>query len=151
MTGDYVLILASNTLEREILSGMLHSEGYRVFDTDSAQAARKIIQRFPVDAVLVDRGFHADESLAFLAFLQARHPRVARVLMTHEPQSPEALRAMGLGHTHTLLLKPIIESELVFGLDRALNKARDVPEPTTPDNDLFPSVHFFKHIHPGRA
>jgi len=151
MSGDYVLILGCNTLERNVLTGMLQSEGYRVFDTDSAQAARKIARKFPVDAVLVDRGFRAYEFLAFLAHIQARHPQVARVLMTHEPQSPEALRAMGLGHAHTLLLKPITQSELLFGLARALTKARVHPKPPAQGDDLFPWVRFFNRLQPGRA
>ncbi len=151
MSGEYVLILGSNTLEREVLTGMLHSEGYRVFSTDSPQTARKIIVRFPVDAVLVDRGFRADETLAFLAFVQAHHPEVARVLMTPDPQSPQAMRAMGLGHTHTLLLKPIIESELMYGLGRALRKARVSPQPASPEDDSFPLVRFFNRVELGHA
>lgn len=151
MSGKYVLILDGNTLEREVLSGMLHSEGYRVFDTDSCLAARKIVHRFPVDAVVVDRGFRADESLAFLAHLQACHPQVARLLMTHEPQSAEAMRAMGLGQAHTLLLKPIAETELVFGLARAFSKAEIVPRPTSHEDDIFPLVRFFNRLELGQS
>jgi DNA-binding NtrC family response regulator len=151
MNGDYVLILGSNTLERDVLTGMLHSEGYRVFSTDCPLTARKIIYRFPVDAVLVDRGFRADETLAFLAFVQAHHPQVARVLMTPDPRSRQSLRAMGLGHTHSLLLKPVIESELFFSLTRALRKARVFPEPASLEDETFPAVGFFSHADPGHA
>lgn len=151
MRSDYVLILAGNTIEREVLTGMLHSDGYRVFDTDSVQAARKIIERFPVDAVIVDRGFPADDSLALMSYVQARHPRVARVLMTHEPQSLGAMRSLGLGQAHTLLLKPIVEAELIFGLGRALRKATQLREATLPEDEHFPLVRFFNRLQLGRS
>lgn len=151
MNGKYVLILDTNAIERQVMVGMLRGAGYRVFDTDSALSARNIVERFPLDAVVVDRGFCADESLAFLAIVQARHPRVARVLMTDDPQSPEALRAMGIGHTHSLLLKPIVEPELLFGLVRALRKAEFAPEPPSPENEIFPTVCFFNRLELGRA
>ncbi len=151
MRVDYVLILGSNSIEREVITGFLHADGYRVFDTDSVGAARKIISRFPVDAIVVDRGFNANESLAFLAWVQARHPQVARVLMTHDPQSLESMRSMGLGQAHSLLLKPLVESELLFALSRALRKAQQEPEPARALDEHFPLVRFFNRLQLGRA
>lgn len=151
MSGEYVLILAGNTIEREVLTGMLQADGYRVFDTDSARSARKIVDRFPVDVVLVDRGFHAEGCLPFLAYVQAHHPQVARVLMTHDPQSPEAMRAMGVGHTHALLLKPVVEAELLFCVSRALVKSSIEPEPASAEDLSLPLVRFFDRVQPGRA
>lgn len=151
MSGEYVLILAGNTIEREVLRGMLHGDGYCVFDTDSARAAQRIMDRFPVDAVLVDRGFHSEGFVPFMAHVQARHPQVARVLMTHDPQSLEAMRAMGVGHTHSLLLKPVVEAELLFCLSRALVKAALLPLPASDEELSLPLARFFNRVQPGRS
>jgi DNA-binding NtrC family response regulator len=163
MSGEYVLILAGNTLERERIAAVLFREGYRVFDTDDVQGARRIMERFPVDVVVVDRGFRPDDVLAFLAHVQARHRGVGRVLMTHEPQSPGALRAMGQGQVHTLLLKPLTETELLLGVGRALRKARVRPAlPRRDDGEgegegraggrgISALVRFFQRVHLGRT
>lgn len=115
-----VLLLVDD--ESRILSALrrtLRREGYAILTAESAGEALRLLEEKPVDLVLSDQKMPGTSGLELLRAVAARHPRVARLLITGWPEEvpAEERRALGI---RALLPKPWDDAELKATLRRHL-------------------------------
>jgi response regulator RpfG family c-di-GMP phosphodiesterase len=107
-----VLLLVDD--EARILSALgrtLRREGYEILTAESAAEALRILGSREVDLVLTDQKMPGTSGLEFLAQVAARHPDVARLLITGWPEEipPDQIEALGI---RALIPKPWDDQQL---------------------------------------
>ena len=108
--------------EAHILSALrraLRREGYEILAAASAAEALALLEERPVDLVLSDQKMPGTSGLELLRRVAARHPGVARLLITGWPEEVPAAEREALG-IRALLPKPWDVGELREALRRSL-------------------------------
>jgi response regulator RpfG family c-di-GMP phosphodiesterase len=101
-----VLLLVDD--ETRILSALrrtLRREGYEILSAASAAEGLRILESRPVDLVLTDQKMPGMSGLEFLEKVAARHPEVARLVITGWPEEipSEQIERLGI---RALIPKP---------------------------------------------
>ena len=107
-----VLLLVDD--ETRILSALrrtLRREGYEILTAESASEGLRILASRRVDVVLSDQKMPGMSGLEFLGQVAARHPGVARLLITGWPDEipPDQIELLGI---RALIPKPWDDGEL---------------------------------------
>jgi DNA-binding NtrC family response regulator len=119
--GERVLIVEDEDLMRELLTKILASENYRIFDASSGEEALKLLQDQTYDLVLTDLRLKAMDGLQLLSEVRTLDPEMVVIVMTAYASVETAVEAMRKG-AYDYLTKPFINDEIRVMLRRALDQ-----------------------------
>ncbi|MBE7367637.1 hybrid sensor histidine kinase/response regulator [Ramlibacter pallidus] len=134
-----LLVVDDQALQRQLLAALLVPLGFTVLEAASGRECAEVVERQPVDAVLLDitmddldgwqtaallRGMKTPEELPIVF--------VSGNLFDHRPDRIEALQCQGF------VAKPVLESELLDALERALQL--EWVRSNTPLAPLYPTL-----------
>jgi DNA-binding NtrC family response regulator len=106
---------------RESLSRCDH----KIVSLDSAHSATESLSQGDFDVVLLDNRMPGLSGIEFLAALEGHEISVPVILMTGDPTSDTAIRAMNLG-AFDYVVKPLEVDELVDDLEPLIAKAENI-------------------------
>jgi diguanylate cyclase len=84
----------------------LLANDFEVVTADSAEAARSLFGRRPIDLVLTDQRMPRCTGVELLKWVYENHPQTVRMLMTGHEEFEAAVNAVNSGHIFYLLQKP---------------------------------------------
>lgn len=95
-----------------LYSRMLEREDYRIFQATSAEEARTIIEREPVDIAIVDMIMPEINGAQFLRELQSSHPNIKRFLVTGQSNLADSVEGITELEADHYVLKPVSAMDL---------------------------------------
>jgi DNA-binding NtrC family response regulator len=119
--GERVLIVEDEDLMRELLTKILASENYRIFDASSGEEALNLLQDQTFDLVLTDLRLKAMNGLQLLSEIRTLDPEMVVIVMTAYASVETAVEAMRKG-AYDYITKPFINDEIRVMLRRALDQ-----------------------------
>ena len=125
-----LLIVDDDRTIRESLVTLFVESGYRAIGAEGVTAARQVLARGGVDALLLDIRLKDGDGLAFLAELRAAQPRLPVIMATSYSDSDRAIAAMRQG-AFEYVTKPFDLPTLLAAVERAVRS----PSPTPPSKD----------------
>ena len=110
--------------EHYILTTLAHllSDDFDVLTADSADAAKELFGRQPIDLILSDQKMPRTPGVQLLEWVRENYPKTVRVLMTGYVELEDAIAAINRGHVYHYLLKPWRTEELRQVLRHAAEK-----------------------------
>ncbi len=110
--------------EHYILTTLSHllSGDFNVLTADTAEAAKELFARQPIDIVLSDQKMPRATGVQILEWVRENHPNTVRLLMTGYVELEDAIAAINRGHVYHYLLKPWRAEELRQVLRHAAEK-----------------------------
>jgi two-component system nitrogen regulation response regulator NtrX len=118
-----VLVVDDEGNIRRMLRALLESEGYRVQESDSAEAAISQVQNEPPEVILLDLMLPGMTGLEVLPLLGEKAPGVPVVMMSGQATLSDAVRATREGAFH-FLEKPLSPETVLVTLNGALEVSR---------------------------
>jgi two-component system response regulator PilR (NtrC family) len=118
-----ILVVDDEPSMREMLSIMLHKEGYEVRAAESRAQAAAVLSQGPVDMVITDIRLPDGDGIEILRHVKAASPETAVVVMTAFGTTETAVAALKLG-AHDYLTKPFDVEELKIVARSALETQR---------------------------
>lgn len=110
--------------EHYILTTLSHllAADFVVLTADSADSAREVFSRQPIDIILSDQKMPRTAGVQLLEWVRENHPNTVRLLMTGYVELEDAIAAINRGHVYHYLLKPWRAEELRQVLRHAAEK-----------------------------
>lgn len=122
-TTTNILIVDDERYMRELASRWLASMGWNCVTADDAQAAWECLQSQEIQVVTLDINMPGRSGLDLLAQISAEQPETQIVMLTARGESQTAIDALTRGACG-YLVKPVEREELVFQVERALERRR---------------------------
>ncbi|HEV7221409.1 MAG TPA: sigma-54 dependent transcriptional regulator [Pirellulales bacterium] len=119
--------------DRHILESMadwLREQGFQLDTAASYRAAIEALDKRPYDLALVDIRLGEDDGFEVLAHCRRERPQTAVILVTGYGSVETAVEAIR-GGAFDLLTKPLLDDELQFSIERALNQRQVIEENKT--------------------
>ncbi|HUY90384.1 MAG TPA: sigma-54 dependent transcriptional regulator [Pirellulales bacterium] len=116
--------------DRQILESMgdwLREQGFQVDTAAILPAAIEAIDKRSYDLALVDIRLGEDDGFDVLAHVRRTRPQTAVILITGYGTVETAIEAIR-GGASDLLTKPLLDEELLFAIERALNQRKVIEE-----------------------
>lgn len=107
----------------ESMSQWLSEQNYTVFSASGVEQAQRLLNKESVDLALVDISLEGPDGFALLAWCRKHRPELPVVMMTGYAGSEAGAEAVAAG-AFDLMTKPIIDQELLTGLQRAVQQTR---------------------------
>lgn len=123
MTGK-ILIVEDDLITRRNLSVLLSDEGYDVDQAGDGVQALELLAGQPFDLVLSDIVMPRMDGLKLLQQLQCMAPQIPVVIMTSYVS--DSLSSVPAGAAE-FIRKPFVLDDLLFKVQRALDKAPQAP------------------------
>lgn len=123
MTGT-ILIVEDDVISRRNLSVLLSDEGYEVDEAGDGVQALEILAGRPFDLVLSDIVMPRMDGLKLLQQLRFMAPQMPVVIMTSYVS--DSLSSVPAGAAE-FIRKPFVLDDLLFKVQRALDKAAQAP------------------------
>jgi two-component system response regulator PilR (NtrC family) len=117
MTGS-ILIVDDEKGQREILTAILHKEGYRIADAPGGREALAKLGTEEFDLILTDLKMQGMSGMELLEKVLAENPQQCIVIMTAHGTVDSAVEAMKKG-AFDYLEKPLEREDLLLTLQRA--------------------------------
>ena len=105
----------------------LREQGFQVDTASTFPAAIEAVDKRSYDLALVDIRLGDDDGFDVLAHLRRTRPQTAVILITGYGTVETAIEAIR-GGASDLLTKPLIDEELLFAIERALNQRKVIEE-----------------------
>ena len=124
------LILDDDDVFRRRLARAFEERGFQVFQADSLNAAREIIQEVSPDYAVVDLCLVEESGLKFVSELQAKTPRTRALVLTGFGSIVTAVEAMQLGAVN-YISKPADADTILAALtgsEQKIEISADIPE-----------------------
>ncbi|MBI4363996.1 MAG: sigma-54-dependent Fis family transcriptional regulator [Candidatus Latescibacteria bacterium] len=119
-----VLVIDDDETIRHFLPRELKAEGYQVLTAESGQAGLQILEKEPVDLVLLDIRLPDLSGIQVLDRIRTQWPEQIVVMLTGEPDHETAVQAMRLGARDYLIKGKPIREELLLVIERELQAQR---------------------------
>ena len=119
-----VLVIDDDETIRHFLPRELRAEGYQVLTAESGKAGLQILEKEPVDLVLLDIRMPDLSGIQVLERIRQQWPDQVVVMLTGEPDHETAVQAMRLGARDYLTKGKPIREELLLVLNRELTSQR---------------------------
>jgi diguanylate cyclase (GGDEF)-like protein len=100
----------------------LLSRDFEVLTAESAEAARAVFARRPIDILMTDQKMPRETGVQLLEWVREHSPKTIRVLMTGYAELDDAVDAINRGHVYYYLMKPWRTEELHQVLRNAAEK-----------------------------
>ena len=107
--------MVTNSLER-----LLHQYDYNTITANSALKALDIVSKTPVDIIVTDEKMPMMTGNEFLVKLRKDHPRILRVMLTGNPDTGTARKAIKEGDVYRFLCKPCNGIDIVTTIRQGL-------------------------------
>ncbi len=107
--------MVTNSLER-----LLHQYNYNTIAANSALKALDIVSKHPVDIIVTDEKMPMMTGNEFLLKLRQEHPRILRVMLTGNPDTGTARKAIKEGDVYRFLCKPCNGVDIVTTIRQGL-------------------------------
>jgi DNA-binding NtrC family response regulator len=116
-----ILIIDDEPNMRWVLAQALEQAGYTVQGVGNGDAALSVINRSPIDLVLLDLKLKGEDGLSILRRLRERRPDLVVFMLTAYGTVANAVEAMQYGAAD-FLRKPFDVEEVRFKIERALER-----------------------------
>ena len=100
----------------------LLAEEFEVLTADSADRAREVFARRPIELILTDQKMPRVTGVQLLEWVREHSPKTVRLLMTGYAELEDAVEAINRGHVYHYVLKPWRSEELLQILRNASEK-----------------------------
>src|SRR5205085_8163774 len=104
--GKPPLLLVDDELEVIRPLALLLADDFDVVTADSAEAARGLFGRRPIDLILTDQRMPRCNGVQLLEWVYEHHPDTVRMLMTGRPEYEDVVSALNRGHIFSFIEKP---------------------------------------------
>ncbi len=101
-----ILLVDDEPMVTGSLERLLHQYNYNTLVANSALKAIDIISKCPVDIIITDEKMPLMTGNEFLVKLRSEYPRILRVMLTGNPDSATARKAIREGDVYRFLCKP---------------------------------------------
>lgn len=116
-----ILVIEDEKIQREILKEFLESKGFPVEVAESGETGLEILEKNPIDIVLLDEKLPGISGTEVLKKLREKYPHITVIMITAFGTIEHAVNAMKLG-AYDYLVKPIHFGALLYSLERAREK-----------------------------
>ena len=123
-----ILIAEDNDVSREMMSGILRMQGYRVYGAIDGESAIKVIQDRAIDLALVDVNMAPSGGFEFVKYLVAKGLKTPVVLVTANDSSDVLMQASALGVVK-VIQKPFEPDRMLQTVHRILKRQGLNPAP----------------------
>ena len=120
-----IAVIEDDTLLGQALVEMLTSHGYQAFAAESVTKARRLLERQPVDLLLIDRGL-ADGDGVELCRQKRGQEKLPAVFLTARDEEEDIVEAFDAG-ADDYLVKPFSCQELEARIKALLRRSKEVP------------------------
>jgi diguanylate cyclase len=100
------LLLVDDELDVVRPLALLLADDFEVVTADSAEAARGLFGRRPIDLILTDQKMPRCSGVQLLEWVYEHHPQTVRMLMTGRPEYEDVVSAINRGHIFSFIEKP---------------------------------------------
>jgi len=118
-TRDTVLVVDDSDAIRLLCRVNLELDGHRVLESATLQGARELLDREPVDVVLLDISVGADDGRELLEELRRTRPGIAVAMLTGSVDTRSLLHS----GAHAVVVKPFHLEELKRTVDELVGRA----------------------------
>jgi DNA-binding NtrC family response regulator len=121
-----ILIVDNEEIIRKMLIRMLQADGHEVEQADGASQARAILERKPIDLILMDIYMPEMNGLALMKSINDTYPGIQTILISgrHSMDAEKTARQFG---AYTFLKKPFTRRELLKIVKNALDNKKKSP------------------------
>ena len=137
-----VLIIDDDKDLRDSLKTGLEKEGFAVITAESAEHAKKILDRVAVGGIILDRMMGGMDGLSFLRALRRDGDDTPVIMLTALNGAANAIDGLS-GGADDYLAKPFHLKELLLRLDNMLKKPRAKSDAKMPAGLTFKGGEFF--------
>ncbi|MCD8570741.1 MAG: response regulator [Alphaproteobacteria bacterium] len=123
-----ILIAEDNTVSREMMAGILHTQGYKTIGAADGDEAIALIKKQDVDLALVDINMAPTGGFEFVKFLLVNAIDVPVVVVTADDSSDMLIESSALG-VQRVLQKPIQPARLLDTVSKILKRRGLNPQP----------------------
>ncbi len=123
-----ILIAEDNDVSREMMSGVLRTQGYNIYGAIDGESAIKVVQDRNIDIALVDINMSPTGGLEFVKYLVARGLKIPVVFITGDDSADILTEASALG-VQRVLQKPVEPDRLIQLVHRMLKREGLNPAP----------------------
>ena len=107
--------MVTNSLER-----LLHQYNYNTITANSALKALDVVSKHPVDIIVTDEKMPLMTGNEFLVKLRQDYPKILRVMLTGNPDTGTARKAIKEGDVYRFLCKPCNGVDIVTTIRQGL-------------------------------
>jgi len=123
-----ILIAEDNDVSREMMSGVMRTQGFKVFGAIDGESAIKVVSERPIDLALVDINMTPKGGFDFVRHLVARGIKLPVVIVTGDDSADLLVEASALG-VDKILQKPVSPERLIQTVERILKRQGVNPAP----------------------
>lgn len=123
-----VLIAEDNDVSRELMAGILKTQGYNIIHATDGQSAIDVIQEKDIDMAFVDINMAPKGGFEFVEYMLVQGIKVPVVIVTGDDSSDILMKANALGISQ-ILQKPVDPKRLVQIAHRVLKRQGLNPTP----------------------
>ena len=116
-----ILVVDDDSVMREMVTDLLHAQGYDVENAESGEAALEKVEDHEYACVLTDLQMPGMDGLHLLGALRERYPETPAVMMTGFGSIETAVEAMALG-ARDFVTKPFDADRLQLTIERVLEQ-----------------------------
>lgn len=116
-----ILIAEDNDVSRELMSGILRAQGYRIYGAVDGESAIHVVEERNIDLCIVDINMSPKGGFEFVKYLLVKGLKIPVILVTAEQSSNILLEATSLG-VERLLQKPVTPDRLIEIVRRMLKQ-----------------------------
>lgn len=150
-----ILLVDDEPMVTSSLERLLHQYNYNTMVANSALKAIDIVSKKPVDVIVTDEKMPLMSGNEFLVKLRFEFPRIIRVMLTGNPDSATARKAIRDGDVYRFLCKPCNGVDLVTTIrqgimyNKVLNKLTKVRHTCLKQADALHQYLETARINPG--
>lgn len=123
-----ILVAEDNDVSREMIAGILRTQGFRVFGAIDGESAIKVVDDRAIDLALVDVNMAPKSGLEFIKYLVVKGLDVPVIIITGDDSSHILVEANALGVTR-VIQKPINPDKLLHDVHKILKRRGFNPQP----------------------
>lgn len=123
-----ILIAEDNEVSREMMAGIMKTQGYNVFPAIDGDSAIEVIKNHDIDLALVDINMAPKGGFEFVKYLVIKGIKTPVVIVTGDDSSDILMEANALG-VRRVIQKPIEPDRLVQVVQRVLERRGINPQP----------------------
>ena len=123
-----ILIAEDNDVSREMMAGVLRTQGYHIYGAIDGESAIKVIEDRDIDLAFVDINMTPRGGFEFIKYLVVKGIKIPVVIVTSDDSSDLLMEATALG-VKRVMQKPIDPEKLIQIAQRILKQKGMNPQP----------------------
>jgi guanine deaminase len=143
-----LLVAEDNDVSREMMAGVLRTQGFRVFGAIDGESAIKVVEDREIDLAIVDVNMAPKGGFEFVKFLMVKGIDIPVVIVTADDGGHVLMDATALG-VAKVIQKPVEPEKLLQVVHRLLKRRGLNPQPmgvTVHDGKFLPDELMHKAI-----